>query len=306
MAANFCFNFQIPENDSEISMKEQPSEQKVEDELKKIQAEFLIPNEKELEVIFKGEFESQNVEIADTANGQSFRLQHLSKTYVEDLMQNSSEYSSSATTKALKSNTDLIPDIYEGGLKIWECSIDLVNYLNKLLFERKIIFQEKKVLELGCGAGLPGIYACLKGASVCFQDYNPEVIKIFTIPNVALNLNSVNSSNLSLVENMQSCRFLCGDWESAISILDPMSFDIILTSETIYNMEGQQYLYKLIKFSLNTSGVAFVAAKSYYFGVGGGIKQYIDLVQKDNVFNMSKVLISCDGVKREILQMERK
>jgi len=36
----------------------------------------------------------------------------------------------------------------------------------------KSIFQDKKILDLGCGAGVLGIFALLNGASlVHFQDY---------------------------------------------------------------------------------------------------------------------------------------
>ena len=52
--------------------------------------------------------------------------------------------------------TDLLPGQYEGGLKIWECSEDLVNFLSQT---RARTLQGKKVLELGCGAGLPGLLA---------------------------------------------------------------------------------------------------------------------------------------------------
>ena len=43
--------------------------------------------------------------------------------------------------------SDLVPGIYEGGLKIWECAVDLAR-----LLEREDI-DGKCVLELGCGAG---------------------------------------------------------------------------------------------------------------------------------------------------------
>jgi predicted RNA methylase len=59
----------------------------------------------------------------------------------------------------------------------------LLNFINNL----DVDLDNKKVLDLGCGAGIIGIFACLKGARTVFQDYNVEVIKSITIPNVSLN-----------------------------------------------------------------------------------------------------------------------
>ena len=309
MAANFCFNFEIPEQNLDFSTKEQEAGRQEVKGFVKAEAKFINPNQKELEDVLKGNYEAKEVEITGLENGSS-RLVHLSVAYVEKLIRNSEEYSTTACNQALKSNTDLIPSFYEGGLKIWECSIDLVNHLNKLFLENKLDFQDKAVLELGCGAGLPGIYACLKGARVCFQDYNSEVLKLFTIPNVALSMNSGNSFDFfkspTCLENVKHCKFLSGDWELAKSFLEPNSFDVVLTSETIYNSDVQELLYELIKFTLNLNGVAFVAAKSYYFGVGGGTDQFSRLVKQDGAFDISNFTMCSEGVKREILVMKRK
>lgn len=64
-------------------------------------------------------------------------------------------------------HSDLIPAKYEGGLKIWECSYDLGQYLS----ENNIEFQNKFVLDLGCGTGIIGLIALLKNSTVHFQDY---------------------------------------------------------------------------------------------------------------------------------------
>lgn len=82
---------------------------------------------------------------------------------------------------------DRVKDVYEGGLKTWECSIDLVHYLHKTpLLDAASIH---RILELGCGSGLPGIYCQHKftQATVDFQDFNASVLALVTMPNVALN-----------------------------------------------------------------------------------------------------------------------
>lgn len=59
---------------------------------------------------------------------------------------------------------------FTGGLKIWEGTQDLANYLNKEYSSLK----DKSILDLGCGAGILGILACFKNANVVFQDYVSE------------------------------------------------------------------------------------------------------------------------------------
>lgn len=69
------------------------------------------------------------------------------------------------------SDSDLIPKVYEGGFKIWECTQDLADYFTGLN-EDQNEFKDKKVCDLGCSAGILGILALVNEASrVDFQDY---------------------------------------------------------------------------------------------------------------------------------------
>ena len=57
---------------------------------------------------------------------------------------------------------------YEGGRVVWECTKDLLAFL-----AAKTKLEGKRVLDLGCGQGLLGIYALKKNAQlVHFSDYN--------------------------------------------------------------------------------------------------------------------------------------
>lgn len=57
---------------------------------------------------------------------------------------------------------------FPGGLKVWECTLDLLSYMEK----ESIHFEGKEVLDLGCGAGLLGIHSLNHGSSSThFQDY---------------------------------------------------------------------------------------------------------------------------------------
>jgi predicted RNA methylase len=61
--------------------------------------------------------------------------------------------------------------VLAGGLKIWECTRDLADFL----IREGIDLTGKRVLDLGCGTGLLGILAMHLGAeSVHFQDYVSE------------------------------------------------------------------------------------------------------------------------------------
>lgn len=46
-----------------------------------------------------------------------------------------------------------------GGLKLWECAVDLIQYLREAAATGELSLEGARVLELGCGHGLPGIYA---------------------------------------------------------------------------------------------------------------------------------------------------
>lgn len=190
--------------------------------------------------------------------------------------------------KTAHDHTDLIAGVYEGGMKIWECSHDLVNFLHT----SQLVLKDKRVLELGCGASLPGIY-CIKAggaASAVFQDYNEEVIDHVTIPNVLLNCST------------DKARFFSGDWSHFKS---DTPYDIILTSETIYNEDNYPKLMAIFKQCLDKDGRVLVATKTHYFGVGGGARQFEVALAKEKEFTCETVFSSDCGVKREILSIKR-
>ncbi|XP_073147048.1 uncharacterized protein [Henckelia pumila] len=199
-------------------------------------------------------------------------------------------------------NSDLVPGKYEGGLKLWEGSLDLITALSSDIKEGKLSFAGKRVLELGCGHGLPGIFACQKGAaSVHFQDFNAEVLRCLTIPNVNANVQK-KSEHLAIDMNESNnwdTRFFAGDWvelhcvlpyackdENEASYLAQLdrasSYDIVLMAETVYSISALPNLYRLIKKCLcNPRGVVYMAAKKYYFGVGGGSRRFLSVVEND-------------------------
>ncbi|NXC12369.1 MET18 methyltransferase, partial [Corythaeola cristata] len=227
-------------------------------------------------------------------------------------------------SKSVSSHSDLIPGVYEGGLKIWECTFDLIDYFS----EAEIQFTNKTVLDLGCGAGLLGIVA-LKGKAekVHFQDYNSTVIDEITLPNVVANC--INDSNrMGGRDNRKTseppskrpkkaecspavltkCRFFSGEWSEVSQLLlssnKPFSkYDVILTSETIYNPDHYSTLHDTLAQLLDKHGRVYLASKAHYFGVGGGIYLFEKFIEERNVFKTSIVKIIDKGLQRCIMEM---
>ncbi|XP_020242021.1 histidine protein methyltransferase 1 homolog [Asparagus officinalis] len=208
------------------------------------------------------------------------------------------------------SNSDLVPGKYEGGLKLWEGSIDLVKALHFEVQESRLMIKGKRVLELGCGHGLPGIFTLIEGATtVHFQDFNAEVLKFLTIPNVKANLEQV--SNKTEANISSDVRYFSGDWSEVHKLLLPKcsneqqntldnsssdGYDVILMAETVYELSSLQSLYDLIKKCLlRPSGVVYVAGKKHYFGVGGGTRQFLLVVEEDGVMESHLVAEVADG-----------
>lgn len=206
-------------------------------------------------------------------------------------------------------NSDLEPGKYEGGLKLWEGSLDLLKVLHSEVQKGQLSFTGKRVLEIGCGHGLPGIFACLQGASIVhFQDFNSEVLKCLTIPNVTANLlKNPHHLDTNLIEEAEH-RFFAGDWSEVHQLLphvlenkkdieDPAAgYDIVLMAETIYSIATLPILYELLKKCIRRPcGVLYIAGKKHYFGVGGGTRRFLSLVEKDGFMAASLVAEVADG-----------
>ncbi|XP_055917499.1 histidine protein methyltransferase 1 homolog [Eupeodes corollae] len=234
------------------------------------------------------------------ANSMEVVAGDVTLTYIKsgDILQFFDNQTTKDITKAEECHSDLIPGVYEGGAKIWECTEDLIAYLSENFPQDKL--QSKKVLDLGCGSGVLGIYAHNCGALVHFQDYNEDVLEKITIPNLCLNLPDDETID------SEKIKFYSGDWLKYTELTkDDEKFDIILTSETIYNPDNQQKLLDTLDAKLSEDGIILLAAKTYYFGVGGGLRQFEELIKTDKRFQSKIVWTSTDGLSREILEIKR-
>lgn len=287
----------------------------------------------------------------------NFILRYINPTVAE---QNATQ--SNENLKVLLQSSDLQSGEYEGGLKVWECTFDLLSYLHDHLHEWKDT--RHTVLDLGCGAGLLGIYMMLQGAQkVWLQDYNKEVITEFTIPSVVESylfrnynktyfeddntqkdkddtqatktnstqqqqssfppsncvdtflIQSCSQNNLpqlaqTLTAINQSCVFVSGDWENISSNIcthdssgTERKLELILSSETIYNIEYYPKILRVLTEHLHERGTAYFAAKTHYFGVGGGTLDFTEFLDKNKLFRWKTAWRSTNGLQREIIQV---
>lgn len=236
-------------------------------------------------------------------------------------------------------NTDLVPGVYEGGLKVWECSIDLCRF-----FHSQSIDIHGYILEIGAGHGLPGIWALKHAISksqnyntqnanasrdsdcfIAFSDYNDFVVRDVTMQNVAINVKDAYSKTENQPQKIahwlkEHVAFGAGDWLAMSDDLlceDPKQpkppaipqnglFDYILASETNYSKESTRETAELlIKHLKPGTGVAYISTKRYYFGVGGGTRCFCAALQNNytHKFHIETLEVYDNGVGniRELL-----
>lgn len=132
--------------------------------------------------------------------------------------------------------------------------------------------------------------------SVIFTDYNDYVLSDVTLPNIILNtMTSNHSENIILSEKIrylnQIVTLVSGDWMDVSDQLKPVliskgcvdntknvhvRFDLILAAETTYTPEASKDTAYLLLCHLKRDGIALVACKRYYFGVGGGSDAFVN------------------------------
>lgn len=123
------------------------------------------------------------------------------------------------------------------------------------------------------------------------------MLEAFTIPNVILSLEEREKP-----EDFSKCEFYSGDWESFNELTASQEkYDVVMTSETIYNPENYRKIINFFKTRLASGGKVFLSAKSYYFGVSGNILDFCKLMDEEKIFSYESLWKSVEGVQREIL-----
>lgn len=99
---------------------------------------------------------------------------------------------------------------------------------------------QRRVLEIGCGIGLAGLAAALRGDAVTFSDYREEAVAL-ALHNAARN-------------GCDNCRGMHVDWR------DPPEerFDVILGCEVIYERRNHAPVLDLVQGMLAPGGLCWI------------------------------------------------
>ena len=153
---------------------------------------------------------------------------------------------------------------------IWPSAIALSKYID----ENPKIVQRKKVLELGCGLGMPGIVAAMNGAVVTMTDYLPEAL-MFAKSNWEKNLDIPFNGQLL-------------DWRNSDKI---EKADVILASDVAYESRSFEPLKTAFKNLLKPGGVLLLTEPNRKF-----TSPFIELLKEDFEITKSDKKIVLDGI----------
>ncbi|RXM36899.1 Histidine protein methyltransferase 1-like [Acipenser ruthenus] len=100
------------------------------------------------------------------------------------------------------------------------------------------------------------------------------------------------------------CRFFSGDWASFLPLVrssEPLlQYNLIFTSETIYNTAYYPSLHEGFLQLLTPAGLVYLATKAHYFGVGGGLR----VLWNRKLFSTSRARKG--GLKRHVVALSFK
>ncbi|KAG4303705.1 hypothetical protein PCANB_000088 [Pneumocystis canis] len=202
----------------------------------------------------------------------------------------------------LNGSKDIIPYIYEGGYKTWECSYDLTQYVCKSSLKYN------KVLELGCGSALPSmalfihtlIYSKNQAVKFTLQDYNLTVLKFLTIPNFFLawaitknqKIASLKEMNITdtlkkeflsdLTQKNITIECFSGGWSHEMNQMIQDRHNLILASETIYSKQNLDTFINMLVYNIREykDTKILIAAKKVYFGLDISMEDFVQKLKE--------------------------
>ncbi|QIW98281.1 hypothetical protein AMS68_003799 [Peltaster fructicola] len=205
------------------------------------------------------------------------------------------------------SASDIRSGVYEGGFKTWECSLDLASLLLDRGPRKDIdeLVRCDQIVELGAGTAMPSLvlfqHALRNDIAITFtlSDYNSAVLRLATLPNLLLTWAAYSDSPLIDLRSSEGdleitpdvlqrfkndlqakgivLRLLSGSWSEQLAIMITESAadmgNVILAAETIYSEASTKAFVDLVLTLLRRVKMskAVVAAKRFYFGVGGSV-----------------------------------
>ena len=120
----------------------------------------------------------------------------------------------------------------------------------------------------------------------------------------------------SLQDHGVSLRFFSGSWDTFDLPSAGGRYDVVLTSETIYRPESLPSLVALMRAAsiprllkdpqqpIDMLHSCLVAAKVIYFGVGGGVSEFVNAVSDAKQGKVETVWESNVGVGRKVMRVE--
>ncbi|KAK0569857.1 hypothetical protein OC861_000568 [Tilletia horrida] len=212
----------------------------------------------------------------------------------------------SSSSGAVGADSDLVPGVYEGGLKTWECASDLIAELHSRRQDAQLVLPGSKIIESATDSG--------KRTILDLADFNAQVLRLVTLPNLILTWyfspaskafqeqakdhapykNAIEQETsaevpgdlelspellaafqTSLDDRQIQLRFFSGPWSRLSALLFPSStdsadqrrYDLILSSETVYSLSTLPSLVNIL-YDCSTGGRK--AAGDSITGDGGG------------------------------------
>lgn len=118
--------------------------------------------------------------------------------------------------------------------------------------------------------------------------------------------NDLTSKNITI-------EFISGSWGNEfLSLVQPKGIDFLISSETIYSLETLPIVAETILSLKQTSSdlSILVAAKNFYFGVGGSVIEFVNYLEKQISIRNLNLSIEVDEMnsqlKRSIIKIDNK
>jgi predicted nicotinamide N-methyase len=158
--------------------------------------------------------------------------------------------------------------------ELWPSAVGLAEYLA----ENPALIKGKRVVEIGCGLGLPGIVAGLLGGKVVLTDYLKPALKF-----------AADNWKLNIASPPETCML---DWRS------PGDFppaDVLLASDVAYESRAFVPLLKAMKTLVVKKGIVLLSEPNRKFTT-----KFFDSLKGEFSIAKSSKMVNANDVKNKI------